>query len=109
MPWRHKRGLDPTSLLVSIFSGMPVFHHGSVELAFLDEGLGAPIGLVHGFASSKEVYWVHPGWFATLHDAGRRVIALDNGGHGGSTEIYYPSDYDTMNLEAAAAALLYNL
>ena len=61
---------------------MPVFHHGPVELAFLDEGQGEPIVLVHGFASTKEVNWVQPGWIATLNGAGRRVIALDNRGHG---------------------------
>ena len=32
---------------------MPVFHHGSVEIAYLDEGQGEPIVLVHGFASSR--------------------------------------------------------
>jgi hypothetical protein len=32
---------------------MPVFHHGAVELACLDEGQGEPIVLVHGFGSSK--------------------------------------------------------
>ena len=61
---------------------MPVFHHGSVDLACLDEGQGEPIVLVHGFGSSKEVNWVQPGWFATLKGAGRRVIAFDNRGHG---------------------------
>ena len=27
---------------------MPSFHHGAVEIAYLDEGEGAPILLVHG-------------------------------------------------------------
>src|SRR5436190_20700333 len=109
MPWRHQRGLDPTSLLASIFSGMPVFHHGSVELAFLDEGLGPPIVLVHGFASSKEVNWVQPGWFATLQSVGRRVIAFDNRGHGGSSKLYDPADYHTTKMAADVAALLDHL
>ena len=39
-----------------------VFHHGAVEIAYLDEGEGEPIVLVHGFASTKEVNWVQPGW-----------------------------------------------
>ena len=37
---------------------MSTFQHGSVALAYLDEGDGPPIVLVHGFASSKEVNWV---------------------------------------------------
>ncbi len=88
---------------------MPVFHHGSVELAFLDEGLGAPMVLVHGFASSKEVNWVQPGWFATLQSVGRRVIAFDNRGHGGSSKLYDPADYHTTKMAADVAALLDHL
>ncbi len=45
---------------------MPRFQNGSVEIAFLDEGEGEPIVLVHGFASSKEFNWVNPGWLSTL-------------------------------------------
>jgi pimeloyl-ACP methyl ester carboxylesterase len=88
---------------------MAVFHHGSVDLAFLDEGQGEPIVLVHGFASSKEVNWVQPGWFATLKGAGRRVIALDDRGHGGSSKLYDPADYHTTKMAADVAALLDHL
>ena len=45
---------------------MPSFRNGEVEIAYLDEGEGEPIVLVHGFASNKEVNWVHPGWVAAL-------------------------------------------
>ena len=61
---------------------MASFKNGDVEIAYLDEGEGEPIVLVHGFASNKEVNWVQPGWVTTLTRAGRRVIALDNRGHG---------------------------
>ena len=62
---------------------MPSFHNGAVEIAYLDEGEGDPIILVHGFASSKNVNWVYPTWVSELRKkAGRRVIALDNRGHG---------------------------
>ena len=44
---------------------MPTFQHDNVEIAFLDEGEGEPIVLVHGFASNKEVNWVAPGWITT--------------------------------------------
>ena len=65
---------------------MPRFNNGPVEIAYLDEGSdqphAEPIVLVHGFASTKEVNWVAPTWVGTLRRAGRRVIALDNRGHG---------------------------
>ena len=88
---------------------MPVFHHGAVELAYLDEGQGEPIVLVHGFGSSKEVNWVQPGWVATLKGAGRRVIALDNRGHGQSTKLYDPADYHTTKMAADVRALIDHL
>lgn len=88
---------------------MPTFHHGSVELSYLDEGEGAPIVLVHGFASSKEVNWVQPGWFVTLKGAGYRVIALDNRGHGQSTKLYDPAEYHTTKMAADVRALLDHL
>ena len=46
---------------------MPSFHNGAVEIAYLDEGEGEPILLVHGFASSKNVNWVYPTWVSELH------------------------------------------
>jgi len=85
---------------------MPRLHYGPVEIASLDQGSGDPIVLVHGFASTKEVNWVNPGWIETLTGAGRRVIALDNRGHGASTKLYDPADYRTELMAADVAALL---
>ena len=45
---------------------MPSFHNGDVEIAYLDEGEGDPILLVHGFASTKNVNWVYPTWVSEL-------------------------------------------
>ncbi len=86
---------------------MPRFQHGSVEIAFLDEG--EPIVLVHGFASNKEVNWVQPGWIATLKRAGRRAIALDNRGHGQSSKLYDPAAYHTDTMADDVRALLDHL
>ena len=88
---------------------MPVFHHGPVELACLDEGQGEPIVLVHGFGSSKEVNWVQPSWLTTLNGAGRRVIALDNRGHGQSTKLFDPAEYHTTKMAEDVRALLDHL
>jgi pimeloyl-ACP methyl ester carboxylesterase len=88
---------------------MPTFRHGPVEIAYLDEGQGDPIILIHGFASSKEVNWVQPSWFTTLKGAGRRVIALDNRGHGQSAKLYDPADYHTTKMASDAKALMAHL
>jgi len=88
---------------------MQRFQHDGIEIAFRDEGAGAPIVLVHGFASTAEMNWVHPGWVATLLGAGRRVIALDNRGHGASTKFYDPADYHTARMAQDVRALLDHL
>jgi pimeloyl-ACP methyl ester carboxylesterase len=85
------------------------FTAGPVELAYLDEGEGDPIVLVHGFASNKEVNWVYPGWVATLTRAGRRTIALDNRGHGASTKLYDPALYHSELMADDIRALLDHL
>ena len=89
--------------------GMPRFAHEDVEIAFLDEGEGEPIVLIHGFASNKEVNWVAPGWVTTLTRAGRRVIALDNRGHGQSTKLYEPAAYHSAIMAQDVRALLDHL
>lgn len=88
---------------------MPSFSHDGVEIAFLDQGEGEPIVLVHGFASNKEVNWVVPGWMATLTGAGRRAIALDNRGHGASTKLYEPAAYRSHIMAEDVRALLDHL
>ncbi len=88
---------------------MPTFHHGAVEIAFLDEGEGEPIILVHGFASNKEVNWVNPGWVSALTRAGRRAIALDNRGHGRSSKLYDPAQYHTSIMASDVVALMDHL
>src|SRR3974390_959110 len=88
---------------------MQFFKHGEVEIAFLDEGEGEPIVLVHGFASTKEVNWVSPGWVTTLTGAGRRVIALDNHGHGQSSKLYDPAGYHSAVMAEDVRALLDHL
>jgi pimeloyl-ACP methyl ester carboxylesterase len=85
------------------------FQHDGVDIAFLDEGEGEPIVLVHGFASNAQVNWVYPGWVATLTRAGRRVIALDNRGHGASSKLYDPAAYHSARMADDVRALLDHL
>lgn len=88
---------------------MPSFRHGDVDIAYLDEGEGEPIMLVHGFASSKAVNWVYPTWVSELKKHGRRVIALDNRGHGESSKLYDPADYEIAIMASDVIALLDHL
>lgn len=66
------------------------FQSDGVEIAFLDEGEGDPVILVHGFASNAIVNWVDTGWVRHLVRAGYRVVAVDNRGHGRSAKLYDP-------------------
>lgn len=85
---------------------MPSFLSNDIEIAFLDEGVGEPILLIHGFASNKSVNWVETGWVETLVRAGFRVVALDNRGHGESDKLYDPEVYQVMNMAEDAKRLL---
>jgi pimeloyl-ACP methyl ester carboxylesterase len=88
---------------------MPSFHNGAVEIAYLDEGEGDPILLVHGFASTKNVNWVYPTWVSELRKNGRRVIALDNRGHGESSKLYDPEAYHIGTMAGDVNALMDHL
>ncbi|THD76147.1 MAG: alpha/beta fold hydrolase [Bradyrhizobium sp.] len=88
---------------------MPSFYNGAVEIAYLDEGEGAPILLVHGFASTKDVNWVYPTWVSELRKNGRRVIALDNRGHGDSAKLYDPAEYEIGTMAGDVIALMDHL
>lgn len=88
---------------------LDTFSHDGFEIAFLDEGTGDPILLVHGFASSLAVNWVGPGWVKTLTDAGYRVIAFDHRGHGRSTKSYDTAVYHPDKMASDAVALLDHL
>ena len=88
---------------------MPSFHNGDVEIAYLDEGEGEPIVLVHGFASTRNVNWVYPTWVSELKKSGRRVIALDNRGHGDSGKLYDAEQYHIPTMAGDVSALMDHL
>jgi pimeloyl-ACP methyl ester carboxylesterase len=87
------------------------FRKDGLDLAYFDNGdpAGDPVLLIHGFASSASVNWVYPGWLRTLGDAGYRVIAIDNRGHGASAKPHDPEAYHPTSMAADAAALLTHL
>lgn len=87
------------------------FQHDGLSLSYFDEGdaAGEPVLMIHGFASSALVNWVYPGWLKTLGDAGYRVIALDNRGHGQSDKPHDPEAYYPLTMAHDAAALLDHL
>jgi pimeloyl-ACP methyl ester carboxylesterase len=61
---------------------------------------GAPIVLVHGFASDYQLNWVGTRWQETLTNAGFRVVGLDCRGHGSSDK---PHDTAAYALDIMAA------
>lgn len=90
---------------------MPNFTHDDLKFAYFDEGepAGDPILLIHGFASSKTVNWINPGWLKTLGEAGYRVIAIDNRGHGESDKPHVTEAYTPEKMAADSIALLRHL
>jgi pimeloyl-ACP methyl ester carboxylesterase len=88
---------------------MQHFSSDGVDIAFLDEGEGEPILLIHGFASTAIVNWRSTGWIDLLKKDGRRVIALDNRGHGESQKLRDPAAYSPTLMAGDAANLLEHL
>ena len=88
---------------------MQSFDSDGVQIAYLDEGAGEPILLIHGFASNAAINWVDPQWVRTLTQDGRRVIALDNRGHGQSDKLYDPARYGAPEMADDAIRLLDHL
>ncbi|MCB1492540.1 MAG: alpha/beta hydrolase [Rhodobiaceae bacterium] len=88
---------------------MRTFDSDGVEIAYLDEGEGPPILLIHGFASNARVNWVDTQWVQVLTRAGHRVVAIDNRGHGRSEKLYDPAAYPAPVMAEDAARLIRHL
>jgi pimeloyl-ACP methyl ester carboxylesterase len=76
-----------------------------VAIAWEEAGSGAPIVLVHGFASDRVQNWRAPGWYMTLTAAGRRVVALDCRGHGESGKPHDPERYGDRMIDDIVAVM----
>lgn len=93
---------------------MDEFASNGAQIAFVDfppltGDRQEPIVLIHGFASTHAVNWLFPQWVKTLTEDGRRVIVLDNRGHGRSQKIHDPAAYDLSLMAGDVAALLAHL
>ena len=88
---------------------MQHFLSDGIDIAYFDEGAGEPILLIHGFGSNTAVNWGTTGWIATLSRAGRRVVSIDNRGHGQSAKLYDPEFYRAGLMAGDAANLLDHL
>lgn len=88
---------------------MNTFDSDGVEIAYLDEGAGGPVLLIHGFASNSRVNWVDTGWVRELTRAGYRVLAIDNRGHGHSAKLHDPALYGAPLMAEDARRLLDHL
>jgi len=88
---------------------MQSFDSDGVKIAYMDEGEGEPILLIHGFASNVTTNWIDTQWVRTLLKAGRRVIAYDNRGHGQSEKLYDPARYGAPEMAGDARRLLDHL
>jgi pimeloyl-ACP methyl ester carboxylesterase len=85
------------------------FDSDGVRIAFIDEGAGEPVLLIHGFASAVRYNWTDPGWVDVLVRNGFRVIAFDNRGHGQSEKLYDREAYGAPLMAEDARRLLDHL
>jgi pimeloyl-ACP methyl ester carboxylesterase len=88
---------------------MESFSGNGVRIAYIAEGEGEPVLLIHGFASNARTNWRDTGWMRFLSGHGFRAIALDNRGHGASDKLYDPESYTGPAMAEDAAALLDHL
>ncbi|MEP3277807.1 MAG: alpha/beta hydrolase [Stappiaceae bacterium] len=88
---------------------MSYFDSDGIRIHFKDVGSGEPILLIHGFASNIHMNWDYPGWTDLLVKSGRRVVALDNRGHGESEKIHDPGVYGAPMMAEDARRLLDHL
>ena len=89
--------------------GVEFFDSGGVKIAYQIFGEGPPVLLVHGFASNGQANWISTGWVDFLIKCGRKVIVIDNRGHGASEKLYDPSLYDAREMARDNARLLDHL
>lgn len=79
------------------------------RIAYLDQGSGPTVVLLHGLTANVEVNWVEPGIVDTLKDEGFRVVALDMRGHDNSDAPAAPKAYHPDAIAADTVGLVQQL
>jgi pimeloyl-ACP methyl ester carboxylesterase len=87
---------------------MPFFDSSGIRIYYQDVGVGDPVMLVHGFASTAEHNWGATGWLARL-SAKYRVIAPDVRGHGLSDKPHAREAYGYASMGADVIRLMDHL
>lgn len=92
----EKKETTPTSAPTAVPpSGF--FDSDGLRIHYETFGEGTPIVVVHGFTGSIQSDWIDTGLVDTLKPV-RRVIALDNRGHGQSDKPHEPEDYQVAKM-----------
>jgi pimeloyl-ACP methyl ester carboxylesterase len=77
-----------------------------VRIAFERLGEGPPVLLVHGFGSSREQNWKTTGWYGSLTEAGRQIVAMDCRGHGKSDKPHDEGAYGHARMAGDVIAVM---
>ncbi len=88
---------------------MATFDSDGTRIHYEVFGAGAPVLLLHGFASNGRVNWISTGWTEALTEAGLSAIVMDHRGHGESEKLYRPRDYAVSLMAGDARRLLDHL
>lgn len=83
--------------------------HDGTRIAYLDQGSGAAVLLLHGLTANATVNWVDTGIVDALDREGFRVIAPDTRGHDNSEAPPDPAAYHPDTIAADAVALVRHL
>jgi pimeloyl-ACP methyl ester carboxylesterase len=99
------RSMTCARLRMMLFMSKFAQGNDGIRLAYEDVGDGAPVVLVHGFASDRVQNWRAPGWYEALTGAGYRVVALDCRGHGESDKPHDPESYGDRMVDDVVAVM----
>jgi pimeloyl-ACP methyl ester carboxylesterase len=88
---------------------MPFFESEGLQIAYEADEEGAPIVLLHGFATQYQRNWDGTGWVKALRDQGRRVIRFDSRGHGASSRPHDVSSYSDGKMSGDVLRLMDHL